>query len=168
MSADETRAWCETEFQAELDGAPLLSNQSHWAVFRIVTNRRWTARRMVLVGDAMRTVHFSIGSGTRSALEDAAALFQALVCTAALDEGLDLYERTRQDEMAVLLNVARRSAAWYEHMREKMALSPMSFAFDYLMRGGEITELRLRERAPRFMQAYDADAISVKAGRPSC
>jgi hypothetical protein len=77
MSEDESRRYCEAVFAPDLGGHPLLTNRSLWITFKVLTNRRWSQGNIVLVGDALRTVHFSIGSGTRNALEDAIALFRA-------------------------------------------------------------------------------------------
>lgn len=159
LSEDESQRLFARIFEEELEGAPLLSNKSNWGVFRMVHNNRWVADRTVLLGDAMRTVHFSIGSGTRSALEDAAVLFQSLVAAPTLKAGLLAYEGERRAQLAPLLNVARKSAEWYEEMREKMAQPPAAFAYDYLMRGGELTRERLAARAPRFIQAYQAETL---------
>jgi 2-polyprenyl-6-methoxyphenol hydroxylase-like FAD-dependent oxidoreductase len=158
LSDGDSENLCARIFRKELEGAPLLSNKSKWGVFRIVHNDRWVADRVVLLGDAMHTVHFSIGSGTRSALEDATVLFHSLVEAPTLNEGLLAYERERRAQLAPLLGVARRSADWYEKMHEKMGMAPVAFAYDYLMRGGELTVERLMERAPRFMQYYLAYA----------
>ena len=81
MSEDDSRRYCERVFANDLGGHPLLTNKSAWINFRAVTNRNWTYRNVVLLGDALRTVHFSVGSGTRMALQDSIALARALAET---------------------------------------------------------------------------------------
>ena len=156
LSDEESQTLCARIFEEELEGSPLLSNKSSWGVFRVVHNHGWVADRVALLGDAMRTVHFSIGSGTRSALEDSAVLFRSIVKASTLRGGLLAYETDRREQLAPLLGVARRSAKWYESMGEKMVQDPVQFAHDYLMRGGELTEQRLLERSPQFMKTYQA------------
>jgi 2-polyprenyl-6-methoxyphenol hydroxylase-like FAD-dependent oxidoreductase len=152
----ESRAYCEKVFRDALGGSPLLSNKSRWINFRVISNRRWSRGNVVLIGDALRTVHFSIGSGTRAALEDAIALARA--CRAARDAGaaLKVFEERRRPEVEKFLHIARRSALWYERVREKMDLEPLQFVHDYMMRSGRISFDRLKERSPRFAAAYEA------------
>ena len=160
LSEDATRRYCETVFAPDLGGHPLLSNRSAWLRFRMVTNQRWHNDRMVLLGDALRTVHFSIGSGTRTALEDAIALAQALATRGAhrdtVPDALADFEAARRPGAERLLEVARQSGLWYEGFREAMRLDPLPFAHAYLTRGGRITPERLRARSPRFAAALEA------------
>jgi 2-polyprenyl-6-methoxyphenol hydroxylase-like FAD-dependent oxidoreductase len=150
MSDDERRRACEAVFAAELGGHPLRAGRSPWQRFKVVTNARWSHDNVVLIGDALRSVHFSIGSGTRMALEDAIAL--AGVCGSAGDVtgALRAFEQARRPSVDALLGVAARSSVWYEHMREKLALEPVAFAYDYLTRGGTLSPERVRARFPRF------------------
>lgn len=164
LSETESQHLCARIFEEELEGDSLLSNKSQWRVFRVVHNHSWVSGRVVLLGDAMRTVHFSIGSGTRSALEDAFMLFRSLTAGVEMAEGLAAYERERHAQLETLLGVAHRSASWYELMRHKMLLEPTAFAYDYLMRGGQLTADRLKERAPKFMRAYYDDRNHRKEG----
>jgi 2-polyprenyl-6-methoxyphenol hydroxylase-like FAD-dependent oxidoreductase len=157
MSEAESRRYCEAVFAPDLGGHSLLTNRSLWTTFKAVTNRRWSHANVVLIGDALRTVHFSIGSGTRSALEDAMALFQAFETHGADVPGaLQAFEDTRRPGVETFLEVAERSYTWYESLREKMRLDPLSFAYDYVMRGGRISHERLEKRSPRFVAAYAA------------
>ncbi len=164
MSEEATRRHCEAVFAPDLGGHPLLSNRSTWLRFRMVTNQRWHNDRIVLLGDALRTVHFSIGSGTRTALEDAIALSRALTARgatrAAVPGALADFEAARRPGAERLLDVARESGRWYERFREAMRLDPLSFAYSYLTRGGRITPERLRARSPRFAAAYAAHAAA--------
>jgi 2-polyprenyl-6-methoxyphenol hydroxylase-like FAD-dependent oxidoreductase len=123
----------------------------------VVTNRRWSHGNVVLIGDALRTVHFSIGSGTRNALEDAIALFRAFEAHGSdVPPALRAFEEARRPGVETFLAVAQRSAAWYERFAEKLHLGPIPFAYDYLMRSGRITPERLRQHSPGFAAAYEA------------
>jgi 2-polyprenyl-6-methoxyphenol hydroxylase-like FAD-dependent oxidoreductase len=164
MSETATRRYCETVFAPDLGGHPLLSNRSAWLRFRTVTNQRWHSDRIVLLGDALRTVHFSIGSGTRTALEDAIALSRAVVARGAtratVPAALADFEAERRPAAERLLEVARESGRWYEGFRAAMRLDPLPFAHAYPTRGGRITPERLRARSPRFAAAYEAHRAS--------
>ena len=154
-SEEECRRYCENVFQQELGGYSLLSNKSVWSNYTRVTNRHWHYRNVVLLGDALRTVHFSIGSGTRTALEDAIALHSALAAHLDLEKALAEFERVRRPQTEELLNLAYRSILWYEQFREKMRLAPIAFAYDYMVRGGRLDEEAIRQRDPQFVAAYE-------------
>ena len=168
LSEDESRRYCEAVFAADLRGHPLLTNRSLWITFKVVTNRRWSHDNVVLIGDALRTVHFSIGSGTRNALEDAIALFRAFETRGAdVPAALQAFEEARRPRVDKFLNVAERSYAWYERFREKMQLDPWPFAYDYVMRGGRISHERLKKRSPGFVAGYEARMVSRTAAPPA-
>jgi 2-polyprenyl-6-methoxyphenol hydroxylase-like FAD-dependent oxidoreductase len=156
MSEEAARRYCEGVFAPDLAGHSLLSNRSAWLRFRMVTNRRWHHDNVVLLGDALRTVHFSIGSGTRTALEDAIALARALAEQGSVHAALSAFEAARRPAAERLLEVARQSGLWYESFGAMMRLDPVPFAHSYVTRGGRITPERLRARSPRFAAAYDA------------
>jgi 2-polyprenyl-6-methoxyphenol hydroxylase-like FAD-dependent oxidoreductase len=167
MSEDESRRYCEAVFAADLGGHPLLTNRSQWITFTEVTNHRWSHGNVVLIGDALRTVHFSIGSGTGNALEDAVALFRAFERHGAdVPAALYAFEEERRPGVETFLEVAARSSGWYERFREKMALDPLPFAHDYVMRGGRISHERLRTRSPGFAAAYAAHMAARPAAAP--
>ena len=152
MSDAESRAYCERVFAADLGGKPLLSNKSVWRQFPLLACRRWTAGDAVLIGDALHTVHFSIGSGTRLAFEDAIALDRAFgEAGEDVAAALAAFERERRPVAEKLLHAASLSSFWYEDFPSKMALEPLDLAYDYMMRSGRMTEERLRETAPAFM-----------------
>jgi len=156
MDDAASRAYCERVFAPDLDGGPLLSNRSIWRRFPLLTNTNWHAGNTVLIGDALRSAHFSIGSGTRLAMEDAIALAGALA-----DEGFDVarglaaFETRRRPIVDKLTAAAHASARWYERMAETMTLSPYDFAYSYMTRTGRVGTSRLRQIAPRFMADYE-------------
>ncbi|MCG6954083.1 MAG: FAD-dependent monooxygenase [Betaproteobacteria bacterium] len=156
MSDAQSRAYCERVFAADLDGHPLVSNKSIWRNFPLLSNRRWTAGNAVLIGDALRTVHFSIGSGTRLAFEDAIALERAFA-EAGTDVAAALagFERARRPVVEKIVEAANASSFWYEDMARAMRASPWRLAYDYMTRSGRMDEARLREQAPKFMAWID-------------
>jgi 2-polyprenyl-6-methoxyphenol hydroxylase-like FAD-dependent oxidoreductase len=153
MKPDEAQRYCERAFEATLDGHPLVSNSSYWRTFPLVANRRWSFRNMVLVGDALHTAHFSIGSGTRLAMEDVIALVKGLEgAPGDVRAGLAGYEALRRPILDKLVTAANASAAWHEHFPEHMALGPREFAMSYITRSGRVDEERLREMSPEFVR----------------
>jgi 2-polyprenyl-6-methoxyphenol hydroxylase-like FAD-dependent oxidoreductase len=110
----------------------------------------------VLIGDALHTAHFSIGSGTRLAMEDAIALDKALaVHSPDIGTALAVYETTRRPILEKLLAGANGSALWYEHFAEHMKLAPADFAMSYVTRSGRVDIDRLRKLSPRFVASYE-------------
>ena len=157
LSPDETRTALERVFAASLGGHALISNRSAWRNFPWIWNERWSFRNMVLVGDALHTAHFSIGSGTRLALEDVIALVEALDARPGdLGAALALYEANRRPVVEKLVRASKASATWYEHFPEHMRLGPLDFAMSYIGRSGRVDRDRLRAMSPRFMARYDA------------
>ena len=161
-SEDDSRLYCEDVFRDDLAGHPLLTNRSSWLGFKVVTNRRWSHDNVVLIGDALRTVHFSIGSGTRMALEDAIVLARAFATHRDVGLALAEFERVRRPAVERFLKVAAHSFVWYERMREKLSLDPVPFAYDYVMRGGTVTHERLRQRSPKLAAAWEAYASAQR------
>ena len=158
MSEAETRALCERVFAEALDGHALISNNSIWRQFPLVHNARWSHANRVLIGDALHTAHFSIGSGTRLAMEDAIALDQALVAQPRdLRAALAAYETARRPTLEKLVAGANGSAQWYEHFAEHMALKPVDFAMSYITRSGRIDLERLRKLSPKFVARYERE-----------
>lgn len=154
---DESRRICEQVFAATLDGHPLVSNRSIWRSFPWVWNDRWSVRNVVLIGDALRTAHYSIGSGTRLAIEDALALTKALEAEPDdLPAALVRYEATRRPVVEKLVAASKMSADWYERFPEHVRLTPMGLAMSYIRRSGRVDDDRLRAMAPKFMALYDA------------
>ena len=158
MSEDASRAYCERVFAADLNGHSLVSNKSIWRQFPLLVTNRWFVGNAVLLGDAQRTVHFSIGSGTRLAFEDAIALDRAFGEAAGdVPRALAAFERERRPIVEKILAAANASSYWYERMAEKMKLKPWQLAYDYMTRSGRMTDERLRELSPKFMARVDAE-----------
>lgn len=155
-SIEQSQAICERVFAGTLDGHRLISNKSVWRNFPWVWNERWSHRNIVLIGDALHTAHFSIGSGTRLAIEDAIALTKALEAEAGISAALARYERERKPIVQKLVTAARTSAGWYERFPEHMKLGLMDFTYSYITRSGRIDDARLRAMSPQFMARYEA------------
>lgn len=158
MGDSETRATCERVFADALDGHPLISNNSIWRQFPVVANARWSHANCVLVGDALHTAHFSIGSGTRLAMEDAVALDRALAAHRAVPDALAVYEAARRPVLEKLVAGANGSADWYGHFGEHMQLAPLDFAMSYITRSGRIDLDRLRKLSPRFVARFERES----------
>jgi 2-polyprenyl-6-methoxyphenol hydroxylase-like FAD-dependent oxidoreductase len=156
MSDEESRRYCEQVFAGDLGGQPLIGNKSVWRNFPLLCNERWTHENIVLIGDALRTGHFSIGSGTRLAFDDAIALSRALEGNTSVEEALTEFERQRRPVVEKIVTAANLSSYWYERLDDKMALEPWRLAYDYMTRSGRMTDERLRDEAPRWMRLVDA------------
>jgi 2-polyprenyl-6-methoxyphenol hydroxylase-like FAD-dependent oxidoreductase len=147
---------CEAVFAEDLEGHPLISNHSGWRRFPRVRNERWFTGHCVLIGDALHTAHFSIGSGTRLAIEDAIALDNALAeHPRDLARGLAAYESSRRPIIEKLVRAADRSGQWYEGFPHHMRLSPLGFAMSYITRSGRVDLERLRRQSPQFVARWE-------------
>ena len=153
----EARVICEHVFAQVLDGNELISNNSIWRQFPIVHNARWSHDKYVLLGDALHTAHFSIGSGTRLAMEDAIALDTALAAHRDVRDALAAYEAARRPILEKLVAGANGSAEWYEHFADHMKLGPVDFAMSYITRSGRVDLERLRKLSPRFVERYERE-----------
>jgi 2-polyprenyl-6-methoxyphenol hydroxylase-like FAD-dependent oxidoreductase len=163
-SVDESRTICEQVFAATLDGHALISNKSVWRNFPWIWNERWFFKNVVLIGDALHSAHFSIGSGTRLAIEDAIALTKALEAERNIGDSLVRYQHERQPTVKKLVTAARTSADWYANFPEHMKLDLMDFAYSYITRSGRIDDARLRAMAPSFMTRYEASGPRAAGG----
>jgi 2-polyprenyl-6-methoxyphenol hydroxylase-like FAD-dependent oxidoreductase len=151
MDEPDARALCESVFAQALDKHALISNNSIWRQFPIVHNEHWSAGHRVLIGDALHTAHFSIGSGTRLAMEDATALDKALAAHQGdVSAALAAYETERRPVLEKLVAGANGSATWYEQFARHMRLAPLDFAMSYITRSGRVDLDRLRMLSPRF------------------
>lgn len=155
MDEDATIRHCEQVFAADLDGQPILSNKSCWRQFPAIWNESWSAGNVVLMGDALRTAHFSIGSGTRLAMEDAIALWKALRDTAGVGGALALYQERRRPPMKKIWDAANASICWYERMDELIRLSPVDFAYSYMTRTGRVDHAEVGRRDPKLAAAWE-------------
>ena len=157
MGEDETRVYLEKVFAKDLDGEPLLSNKSTWINFLLVKNKKWFFENVVMVGDALHTAHFSIGSGTKLALEDAIALFACFGNAATVDQALRLFESTRKPVIEEYQAAAYESMLWFENARQYMNLSPIELAYALMMRSGRVSYDDLKRRDPEFIARYEAE-----------
>ncbi|MEX0731244.1 MAG: FAD-dependent monooxygenase [Aquisalimonadaceae bacterium] len=163
MSEEQSRATCEQVFADVLQGSALITNRSIWRRFPRISNERWAVGNRVLIGDALRTAHFSIGSGTRLALEDAIALTQALdEQPDNLTQALANYEARRRPVVDKLVAAANRSADWYESFYRKMKLPPYEFAWSYISRSGRVDPERLRTLTPEFVAACQRRGVATE------
>src|SRR6266536_2713994 len=165
MSADEGIAFCERLFARYLDGNALMTNARHlrgsaWINFLRVANRTWVnfagAAPIVLVGDAAHTAHFSVGSGTKLALEDAIALARAIDGAADLRTALATYESERMVEVLKIQNAARNSTEWFESVDRYTGFEAEQFAYSLLTRSQRISHENLRLRDDAFVSHVES------------
>jgi anthraniloyl-CoA monooxygenase len=156
---DETESVerCAKIFAEALGGRPLHSNKSAWTTFRTVVNEHWSHRNVVLLGDAAHTAHFSIGSGTKLAVEDALALAACLEEQPSLDKALTAYEEERRPVVASTQRAARASLEWFENLGLHLDQPPRQFAFNLLTRSRRVTHDNLRLRDARFTAAVEQE-----------
>ena len=158
---DESIAYCEGLFSPWLEGHALQSNARHlsspWIQFVRVTNERWHDGNVVLIGDAAHTAHFSIGSGTKLALEDAIALARILSGEGggALGERLEAYQQERRTDALRLQNAARNSMEWFENVKRYIHLDPQQFAYSLLTRSQRVSHENLRLRDGAYLRGVE-------------
>lgn len=156
VSEEATRAYLAEVFAADLNGQPLLSNNSKWINFLLVKNRRWSFENVVLLGDALHTAHFSIGSGTKLAMEDAITLKECFDETADVRSALQRFEEVRKPVIEEYQAAAYESMVWFEHARDYMQLTPIELAYVLMTRSGKVDRESLRKRDPEFVANYEA------------
>jgi len=147
-----------------LQGHPILTNRSTWRNFPMIRNQRWVKGNMVLLGDAKASAHFSIGSGTKLAMEDAIALADAMHRAPTVAAALEQYEQGRREEVEKTQHAADVSLVWFEHVDRFWDFDPVQFAFGVMTRAKAITYDNLTLRAPDFVREVDkAFAKQVRA-----
>lgn len=156
MTEHESMAFCEQLFADVLAGHRLLANRSQWRSFARVSNDSWHRGHMVLLGDAAHTAHFSIGSGTKLAMEDSIALVGALDRRQDLERALVDYEMERQPVVERFQIAADESAHYFERAASYPRFTPLQFAFNLLTRSGRISYTKLAVRDPQFAQSLDS------------
>jgi anthraniloyl-CoA monooxygenase len=160
MDISQTIAACEAMFGEWLDGHPLMSNASHragspWTNFVRVRNERWHHDNIVLIGDAAHSAHFSIGSGTKLAMEDAIGLVRALSSHGKLPGALEAYQEDRGTEALRLQNAARNSMEWFENVKRYIHLEPEQFAYSLLTRSQRVSHENLRIRDSTYVEGME-------------
>jgi anthraniloyl-CoA monooxygenase len=187
-SEEETLAYCGALFAAELDGHELIPNRSVWRSFPTIRCGHWSSGKVALMGDAVHTAHFSVGSGTRMAMLDAIVLRDALIREWALIDpsggspeergasmaesvtrALAAYEAERRPQVESLQRAAQASLEWFEATERYMDLDPVQLAFTLLTRSLRITHEDLRERDPAFLERVDrwvAERAAEQTGQP--
>lgn len=164
---EETAAFLEGVFATELEGHKLIANRSLWRQFPTIRIRPWSAGNVVIIGDAAHTAHFSVGSGTRLAMEDAVALRNAVAGAPDLPAALAAYEAGRRPQVESLQRAAQASLEWFEQAERYLSLDPVQFTFSLLTRSMRITHDDMRARDPAFQRRVDADVAqraSAQAG----
>jgi len=155
-SEDDTVVFAERLFARELEGHRLLKNRSLWRSFPTVKNAHWHWNNVVLIGDAAHTAHFSIGSGTKLAMEDAIALAGALHRHRDVAGALDAYEEERRPQVESIQRAAQVSLEWFEQTeRYHGRLEPLQFAFSLLTRSLRVTHDNLKVRDAKFVETVD-------------
>jgi anthraniloyl-CoA monooxygenase len=160
MDTPDTITACEVMFAEWLDGHPLISNAAHrasspWTNFVRVRNEKWFHENIVLIGDAAHSAHFSVGSGTKLAMEDAIALSRCVSETSDLTQALESYQGERMTEALRLQNAARNSMEWFEHVKRYMHLPPEQFAYSLLTRSQRVSHENLRLRDSTYVAGME-------------
>ncbi|MDZ4692241.1 bifunctional salicylyl-CoA 5-hydroxylase/oxidoreductase [Terricaulis sp.] len=171
MSQDETCRAAEKLFAKYLDGATLSTNAKHlrgsaWFNFPRIVCNTWHRGNLILMGDAAHTAHFSIGSGTKLAIEDAIKLAAVLHGGKPLAEALNEYHAERQIEVLKLQNAARNSTEWFEHIDRYAALEPLQFTYSLLTRSQRVSHENLRVRDADFVRRIETTFAGGEARPP--
>src|ERR1043166_9115398 len=154
MSDGDTREYLEKVFARDLQGHELLSNNSKWINFVLVKNAQWQFENVVLLGDALHTAYFSIGSGTKLAMEDAIALQQCFDRAASVRAALVQFEEVRKPVIEDYQAADYESMLWFENARSYMHLTPIQLAYSLMTRSGRVDEEELKKRDPEFIREY--------------
>lgn len=156
MSDPETCEYLAEVFKNDLNGQPLLSNNFvRWLNFPLVKNKQWHHNNIVLLGDALHTAHFSIGSGTKLAVEDSIALAKCFKTGKEVEEALAEFQRVRKPIVDEYQEAASSSLLFFENAESEMRLDPIPFAYKLMTRSKKIDYEKLKQRDPEFIGAYD-------------
>ncbi len=171
MSREESIAACEAIFRDHLGGHALMSNAAHirgsaWIKFPRVLCERWSHGNVVLMGDAAATAHFSIGSGSKLAMESAIALADYLHCEPTMQAAFDRYEDARRTEVLKLQSAARNSLEWFEDVERYLDLDPVQFTYSLLTRSQRISHENLRLRDAEWLGGAE-EWFQRQAGAPA-
>lgn len=160
LTEDQRRQLFEETYAPELGQYPLLSNNSVWRQFPVIRNKLWSYGRHVLIGDALASAHFSIGSGTRIAMGNSIALARALLaCDGNVHAGLAAFEANHRDQKAKLVDASEQSFKWYERMADWMEqYGPEEFVYRFMIRTGRLDDARLRAQFPQLMSRLELRA----------
>lgn len=156
MDDADTRAYLERIFAPDLGGHRLLSNNSKWINFVLVKNKNWFFDNVSLIGDALHTAHFSIGSGTKLAMEDAIALRECFKSETGVANALARFEEIRKPVIQEYQGAAYESMLWFENARRYLKLSPIELAYSLMTRSGRVDHGDLQQRDAAFIAAYEA------------
>src|SRR5438445_5039104 len=165
LDEDASARYLEGVFADELAGHKLITNRSLWRNFPTIRCEKWTADNVVLIGDAKATAHFSIGSGTKLAMEDAIAPYEAVRFPGGRDvkTALARFESARRVEVEKTQHSADVSPVWFEHVKRFWDMDPTRFVFGLMTRSKAITYANLALRAPEFVQ--EADRLVARDAR---
>ena len=159
MSSEATLDYVGDVFAQDLNGHKLLSNNSKWINFLLVKNRKWFFENVALIGDALHTAHFSIGSGTKLAMEDAIALADSFQETRIVTDALTDFEKRRRPVIEDYQAAAFESMCWFENASQYMNLSPIELAYVLMTRSGRVSYEDLERRDPAFIREYKSASI---------
>lgn len=168
MDEDASAAYCEELFAETLGGHRLLTNRSLWRAFPTVRNETWHKDNVVLIGDAAHTAHFSIGSGTKLAMEDSIALVQAFRDhgTADVPAALSAYQEARYVEVLKTQKAAQTSLEWFENSARYLVQDPLTLSFNLMTRSKRITYDNLRLRDPDLVDRVTAQFAASAGAEP--
>lgn len=173
LGQEDTCRRLESIFSAHLDGRKLMSNAQHmrgsaWLNFSRVLCEKWFHDNIVLIGDAAHTAHFSIGSGTKLALEDAVALAEGVTAGshASMPEVLTRYQETRHTEVVKLQSAARNSTEWFENVQRYMRFEPVQFTYSLLTRSQRVSHENLRVRDKKWLEGAEIWFAERALGHP--
>ena len=163
MSDEETREYLHQVFLPDLDEEPLLSNNSKWINFVLVRNARWSFENVALLGDALHTAHFSIGSGTKLAMEDAIEMSSCFQQQIKVEDALQEFERRRRPVIENYQLAAGESMVWFENAAHYIDLPPIELAHSVMTRSGRVSLDDLKTRDPEFVRELEVSRSQIRS-----